>query len=502
MLRSTHGKALLAVIQETRLSKSDVSSRAVTEFVRSVQNIITIDPIAPRLADAETGNNSFHFLLSRSFSAEVITNILNVMLISGLEGLRKANRQGELPLHVYLSTQWSLNSSVIQLLLQSYPEAAARANNIGLIPLFLCVMREDSSADICRLLCKANPLGPSTLNSTGSYPLHFACRRSKPNFDLIQILLRRHPLAASHVNSHGLLPLHCLCAASDDCKVAQLLLSVYPAAVSAVDRQGRTPLHLAVLAVGKEHAKAIQVEEDGEMEELARKMADLQQAETSNNIEDSNNNNIDFDEYDDSTSLKSRKESFLARAGTKSRHLVDYLCRVGPKCLVTENNFQATPVETVLLKAKEQRSKKRTVIVYGLCDDPVTARLLLLHHHHHPSLPRMKPVHREELRELNWQSRKACLLASYDDHDSRLTLSLAMSQKRGAGGDTEKTGGKGVKASSKNAVTTTVFTSSHTIASAQQKEGTSESNRINVNILARLRTRGLSALLPLILQYV
>lgn len=509
MLRSTHGKALLALIQETHFSNTDISSRTVIEFTQNVRNIISIDPISPRLSDAETGNNSFHFLLSRSFSTDVIINIFSLLLSNGTEGLRKANLQGELPLHVYLSTQRSLDANVVQLLLHAHPEAAIRANNIGLIPLFLCVMREDSSAEICRLLCKANPLGPATLNSTSSYPLHFACRRFRPNLDLIQILMRRHPAAASHVNSHSLLPLHCLCTASDNVQVAQLLLSAFPAAISVVDRQGRTPLHLAVLAVGKEHAKAIQQEEDAEVEELTRKMADMQ---TENKNTEDNDYNFEND-FDESSKSRRKQNSMLTRAGTKSRHLVDYLCRVGPKSLVTENNFQATPVETVLIKAKEQRTKKKTVKVFGLCDDPLTARLLLLHHHHQQLLallPRMKPVHREELRELNWQARKASLLASYDDLESRQSLS-----RKEGGGDKVKTAGKGsktlLKSSSSATPSTTVFTNlnpSYNGSTVSKKDGVSGGHdaavrsQANVNILARLRTRGLSVLLPLILQYI
>ena len=67
--------------------------------------------------------------------------------------------------------------------IEAYPLAASKADGYGLIPLFLCVMREDSTLDICKALCKVNPDGPKTMNLSHSYPLHFAAKKKRPKND-------------------------------------------------------------------------------------------------------------------------------------------------------------------------------------------------------------------------------------------------------------------------------------------------------------------------------
>jgi hypothetical protein len=84
--------------------------------------------------------------------------------------------------------------------IEAYPLAASKADGYGLIPLFLCVMREDSTVDICKALCKVNPDGPKTMNLSHSYPLHFAAKKKRPNIDIIRILIKRFPAAANHIN--------------------------------------------------------------------------------------------------------------------------------------------------------------------------------------------------------------------------------------------------------------------------------------------------------------
>ena len=92
------------------------------------------------------------------------------------------------------------------------------------------------------------------------------------------------------------------------------------------------------------------------------------------------------DEGDSSSMLIDPKMKSLdlvndtVEAGTKSRRLINFLISAFPAALVTRNNFEATPVETVLEKARKTRSKFKKVTVWGLFDDPYTARLLLLAH--------------------------------------------------------------------------------------------------------------------------
>jgi hypothetical protein len=117
------------------------------------------------------------------------------------------------------------------MLLAAYPAGAGIADTQGLIPLFLCCMREDATADICKALCKAFPNGPTTKNKTNSYPLHFAAKRKVPNLDILRILIRRNPAAAGAVNDFGLLPMHCITALSDNVQAVELIHSADESAV-------------------------------------------------------------------------------------------------------------------------------------------------------------------------------------------------------------------------------------------------------------------------------
>ena len=60
------------------------------------------------------------------------------------------------------------------------------------------------------------------------------------------------------------------------------------------------------------------------------------------------------------------------------RRVVNWLVEVWPEALVRLNNFGFTPVETVLEKTKNIVTKRKVVQVFGLYDDPPTARILLL----------------------------------------------------------------------------------------------------------------------------
>jgi hypothetical protein len=62
----------------------------------------------------------------------------------------------------------------------------------------------------------------------------------------------------------------------------------------------------------------------------------------------------------------------------RNRSVIQFLISAYPLALVTKNNFNAIPVETVLEKHKPLRTKKKEVTIYGLYDDPPTARLLLI----------------------------------------------------------------------------------------------------------------------------
>lgn len=409
-LVSKNGKALLSELSDPQKCN-----------LQLVQDYIAQDPLAGLLRDPKTGNNAFHLLMDNGYKKEIILPILSFLVQYSPNGLQRKNSEGYLPLHLYLR-QWQLESEVVDVLLKYFPEAAGQENGQGMIPLFTCVMREASSVDICRSLCKSFPNGPSTMNKTHSFPLHFAAKRSKPNKEILKILLRRFPSAAMHANDFGLLPLH-LVSSSDDVEATRLIYEANKEAIQVCDRQGRTCLHIAVLAVGKDHSNILAAEE--EELQLVREQQQQQQKQLQNR--NNSRQNFDDDQLDDDEANESDEEAkhvsssgkmadIVERQQGKSRAVVRFLIEAWPTALVIANNFFSTPVETVLEKTKPVRSKKKIVTVFGLYDDPPTARLLLLSHQRYAqkgTLPAMKGSQVEVLRDLNWAVRRDALLVSY-----------------------------------------------------------------------------------------
>ena len=103
------------------------------------------------------------------------------------------------------------------------------------------------------------------------------------------------------------------------------------------------------------------------------------------------------------------------RDGSRSRKVINFLISKWPEALVTDNNFLATPVETVLEKSRRIKSLSRRISIFGLFDDPPTARLLLNAQKYRAEkrlLPPLRPRFYSTLRELNWLARRDAVLLS------------------------------------------------------------------------------------------
>ena len=117
-------------------------------------------------------------------------------------------------------------------------------------------------------------------------------------------------------------------------------------------------------------------------EEEMRLQAQLAQAQRSGTGKedaagDAYSDGSDNEEGGDSNPNK-QSELTEREGGASGRAVVRYLATAFPSALCMENNFQATPVDTMLERMKPVRSKNKVVSVYGLYNDPPTARMLLM----------------------------------------------------------------------------------------------------------------------------
>ena len=417
---STHGKLLLMELNSPENARIEVC----IDYVKR-------DPNAGLLKDDASGNNSFHLLLGSNYREDFVQALFNELIVSCPMGVKAVNKSGSTPLHLCLC-QPVILVPIATKILEICPKTASIPNGQGLVPIFLSVMRNNPSPELTKKLCQAFPAGPSTFNKTHSLPLHFAAYRERPNKEILQMLIRRYPQGAAMKNDYGMLPLHCICSfCSEDVESIKLLYEAYPEGIRIPDRQGKTCLHLATLAVGKNHTQAVlREEEELTLEQVAR------EGTTSSGGDDSHQERSrptgddayhDDEYYDDDdgeedlghsqSSRKSRRSELDELDNTKSRQVIRFLVHLYPQALVTENNFQAIPVETVLEKTRAMKTKYKKVSVYGLYDDPPTARLLLYAHWSYSQkkiLPPPRFKYTQILRELNWLARREALLLALD----------------------------------------------------------------------------------------
>ena len=128
-----------------------------------------------------------------------------------------------------------------------------------------------------------------------------------------------------------------------------------------------------------------------------------------------NDSDDDEDESDRKDTEAALTNELYERNGSRSRKVIQFLISQWPEALVTDNNFMATPVETVLEKARRIKCLSRRISIFGLFDDPPTARLLLNAQKYRAEkrlLPPLRPRFYATLRELNWLARRDAIMLS------------------------------------------------------------------------------------------
>ena len=168
------------------------------------------------------------------------------------ERARQENDSGSLPLHVAASNLHSIETSVLQLVLEANPNAPRHANAFGLLPIHkaVCAPKIKSTPPQTwhlQLLIDAYPQSLLTVNRENATPLHLILANvPKPQSELIEYILLREPMAAAKADIYGHYPLHKLCGKAPSEEIIDCLTTVidaYPEAAKLQDIEGRTPLH-------------------------------------------------------------------------------------------------------------------------------------------------------------------------------------------------------------------------------------------------------------------
>lgn len=213
------------------------------------------------------------------------------------------------------------------------------------------------------------------------------------------------------------------------------------------------------------------------------------------------NNSSDEDEINSSSSVSSPNYFYDNHSG-KSRNVIMFLIHAYPQALCKENNFLATPVDTVLENIVSSRSKKKVVSVYGLYNDPITARILLLEQRyrskcfniqyftdHKYYLMNLKSKYLLALYDFNWMIRKYVLYVSLVGDMNYCVISSNTTDKSYY---TLKYNKFNSSTGKNNKNKTTERTINPAIINIIEK----------TNLLARLRTQGFEVVVRYVISYI
>ncbi len=162
---------------------------------------------------------------------------------------------GSTAVHLALLTDDAIDPEVVNMLLESYPEAANLFDSSGQLPIHaLCgnpdVADADDAVDALGQLIEVSPPSVREVDTVYGYlPIHFAIQFGK-SADFCKLLLEAHPESVTRTDYDGsnnmtLLHFACMRMRSPTCPVIQLLFDAYPEAILLQTDNGKSPLDCA-----------------------------------------------------------------------------------------------------------------------------------------------------------------------------------------------------------------------------------------------------------------
>jgi ankyrin repeat protein len=220
-------------------------------------------------------NLPLHILLNNpSSSATIVKQIIDKYKAAS----KYVNCEAELPLHI--ECRKLCRSDVISECVKLYPDALAKADNNGDLPLHLLLQNHDSSIDDAIKMLKKYPAALKHQNSFGYFPLRIECmqqcrsavilkcielypdvlaiadpmhklllhllmenRSSTVEEKMLLTIMESYPAALRHQSSDGNLPLHIECHRKCRSSILSRCINLYPESLEVVNKEGDLPLH-------------------------------------------------------------------------------------------------------------------------------------------------------------------------------------------------------------------------------------------------------------------
>ena len=184
--------------------------------------------------------NNYAFFLEACENEGIPEGILRDLLEYFPNAARHADEEGrQSPLH-YICYNKKVTPSMVQLLIDAYPDSVRQEDNDGYMPLHsLCLNKNsDGSAglEILKLIVEKCPESVRHVTGTGVLPIHLAAINQSPEF--CRLLIEAYPGSERMVaDGSGALPFHLACVCNT-VATAEYLYKVYPESINVADNNG------------------------------------------------------------------------------------------------------------------------------------------------------------------------------------------------------------------------------------------------------------------------
>jgi ankyrin repeat protein len=231
------------------------SSSADGETAKVILEILLgLFPEATAISDGIDGSLPLHRLVENERKQDW-TRFGSLLYQANPRSVQIADRRGKLPLHRAIAAMKHAQNSCVKPLLETFPQAAARADADGCLPLHIAAMNAECWDETINLVYLSYPKAISTRAGPAfnhRLALHMAAASTDSRESLLQSLAELHPRAAAITDTTGKLPLHLACELGKDWEGGiGVIHNAYPAAISTAEDniRGWLPLHIVADAM-------------------------------------------------------------------------------------------------------------------------------------------------------------------------------------------------------------------------------------------------------------